>query len=241
MNYDDKEKNKLQVAILMIAKDISALCDKYEIPYFIMGGTQLGAVRHKGFIPWDDDFDIGMRRCDYNEFIQKCQKELDQKKYYIQTEDSEENYAFSFAKIQLKNTVVIEEFSENVSIHHGIFVDVFPYDNLPDGKIGRKFFLLENYVLKNLLWIKCGYGTKSHKSKVLYKILRKLTSLISIDTLKKMRKKVLFKYNNIETKQKVTSDYPNEQLISQWFEDLIPYRFEDTEFLGLANYYAYLK
>ena len=132
MNDFDISKKKLQTAILMIAKEIVRLCDENNIPYFINGGTQLGAIRHKGFIPWDDDFDIGMRRADYEKFLKVCEEQLDHNKYFLQTEDTEKNYAFYFAKIQLKGTSIIEDFSKNVQIEHGIFVDIFPYDNIPD-------------------------------------------------------------------------------------------------------------
>ena len=132
MNDFDRSKKKLQTAILMIAKEIVRLCDENNIPYFINGGTQLGAVRHKGFIPWDDDFDIGMRRADYEKFLKVCEEQLDHNKYFLQTEDTEKNYDFYFAKIQLKVTSIIEDFSKNVQIEHGIFVDIFPYDNIPD-------------------------------------------------------------------------------------------------------------
>ena len=95
----DEEKRKLQRAILSIAVEIKRICELYNIPYFINSGTQLGAVRHRGFIPWDDDFDIGMKRKDYEHFLKICDRELDKSKYFLQTEDTEPYYAFCFGKI----------------------------------------------------------------------------------------------------------------------------------------------
>ena len=82
---------KVQKTMLHMAKDIIDVCDKNNIAYFLDGGTMLGAVRHKGFIPWDDDFDIGMQRDAYQKFIEIAPKELD-KKYFVQTAETYKNY-----------------------------------------------------------------------------------------------------------------------------------------------------
>lgn len=240
MNNVDLQKKKIQIAILMIAKDIEAICDKYNIPYFISSGTMLGAIRHKGFIPWDDDFDIGMKRREYDRFIEICKREMDQNKYFIQDEYTEENYAFSFCKIQLNNTYFMESFSENVPIKHGIFVDVFPYDNIPNNEIKRRVFLIKNHLLKNILWVKCGYGDDEHKKKLSYKIMKTISFLYSIKRLKKQRRKLLYKYNNTSTAKSFSSDYPREQLNNSWFNDLKKYEFENTYFLGFKEYDTYL-
>lgn len=235
------DKRRLQNIILSIAIDLKKICDKHDIPYFIIGGTQLGAVRHGGFIPWDDDFDLGMKRNDYNRFLKACETDLDKNKYFIQTEDTEEYYAFSFGKIQLKGTEFTEKFSKNVPIKHGIFVDVFPYDNIPDGKLQRIFFLFKNHILKTFLWIKCGYGEECHKKKTYYKLVKVFAFFISKDRLKKMRLKLVQKYNSIETKQSFTSDYPREHLMNVWFNSPADYKFETEKFQGFREVDKYLK
>ena len=83
MSINDKEKKKLQRAILIIACEVARICKKNDIPYFINGGTQIGAVRHNGFIPWDDDFDIGFKRKDYEKFIKACDKDLNKDKFFL--------------------------------------------------------------------------------------------------------------------------------------------------------------
>ena len=80
-NYDIK---RIQGEMLEIAKEIKRICEKYNIAYFLVGGTLIGAVRHKGFIPWDDDLDIGMLRSEYNRFIAVAPSELDQR-FFLQT------------------------------------------------------------------------------------------------------------------------------------------------------------
>ena len=237
----EEEKRKLQSIILSIAVEIKRICELYDIQYFISSGTQLGAIRHGGFIPWDDDFDIGMKREEYNRFLEICNEELDRNKYFVQTDETEEYYAFCFGKIQLRNTSIIEEFSKNVKIQHGIFVDIFPYDNLPDGNIERMIFLFRNHFLKNLLWIKCGYGDENHKKKVSYKILKVMANFVSREKLKLWRRKLVQRYNSLDTRQCFSSDYPKELLNNIWFYSMTDYRFETEIFKGLKQYDEYLR
>lgn len=227
--------NKLQELILMIAKDIAKICDENYITYYLEGGSLLGAVRHKGFIPWDDDFDIFMKRKDYIKFLEVCERCLDKEKYFIQNELTEEKYAFSFTKIQLKGTEIIEDFSKDVDIQHGIFVDIFPYDNIPDNKYKRKIFLFKNHMLKNLLWVKCGYGTDKHKKQIKYSILKILGIPFSIKYLKKKRHKLITKYNDIATMLSCNSDYPKVQKSNIVLKKVKMYEFEDTKFYGVAD------
>lgn len=127
---------KVQLIQLEILKEIDSICKKNNITYFLIGGSAIGAVRHKGFIPWDDDIDLGMLRRDYQKFIKVCQKELD-KKYFLQTNETDILYPNYYAKVRKNNTTFIEEGTRALedSIHQGIFVDIFPLDNISDQKI----------------------------------------------------------------------------------------------------------
>lgn len=237
---ENNETKKLQEIILDIAKEVKHICQKHNIKYFIGGGTLLGAVRHKGFIPWDDDFDFVMIRSEYERFIEACNTELDKEKYFLQNEDTEEYYCFAFTKIQLKGTEIQEDFSINVPVQHGIFVDIFPYDNLPDDPIEMKKMLKINHLLKNLMWVKCGYGTKSNKKRLSYWVLRFFSIFLSRKQIRSMRYKLLTKYNNKLTKLCFPSDYPNVIQPSERFENSCDYCFENTVFPGFKDAYDYL-
>lgn len=234
------QKQKLQYLILKIAKEVVRICNKYNIEYYLDGGTMLGAIRHRGFIPWDDDLDIAMKRSEYERFLIICEKELDKSIFFLQTEHSERNYCFAFAKLQLLDTRIIEEFSEYVNIKHGIFVDIFPYDNLPDSFIQKKYLLFTNHILKTLLWIKCGYGTLEHKRKLSYKILKVLSIPFSITFLKKQRYDLVTQNNTSNTKQCFASDYPKCILENDWFKESALYEFETEKFCGFKQYDAFL-
>ncbi len=128
---------KLQNIILNIMKFIHNICEKHQIEYYIIGGTALGAVRHGGFIPWDDDLDIAMTRSNYEKFIKVCESELDFKFFYLQV--GRKDWPLYFSKLRLKGTLFEEEGAgdEIAKENRGIFVDVFPLDYASNCQIGR--------------------------------------------------------------------------------------------------------
>lgn len=124
-----KELKELQNCELDILKQFIKVCDKLNINYFIIGGTLIGAVRHKGFIPWDDDIDVCMLRKDYEKFLKEGQKILEDK-YFLQTYKTDKEYPCCFAKIRNSETTFIESSINHLDINHGIYIDIFPLDNL---------------------------------------------------------------------------------------------------------------
>lgn len=122
-NYLDK----LHSEILNILDEIVVICEKHNLKYYLIGGTLLGAIRHKGFIPWDDDLDIIMPREDYVKLTEQYFKELPPE-YKLDWFNTNPNYNHIFAKIYNVNTLFEEELSENVHSKRGIFVDIFPMD-----------------------------------------------------------------------------------------------------------------
>ena len=128
----DKETlRKVQLAQLEIAKEFKRICDENQLQYFMDSGTLLGAVRHKGFIPWDDDMDFGMMRDQYEKFLSVAPDILGEK-FFIQTWSSDENYPYAFCKIGKKDTVYRESVSQKSKMHHELYIDIFPYDVYPE-------------------------------------------------------------------------------------------------------------
>lgn len=131
---EQKKLRKLQLVELEILKEIRSICEKYSLEYYLIGGTLLGAVRHQGFIPWDDDLDIVMPREDYEKFIKICEKNLNSD-YYLESYRNDNNYWIPFAKMRKNNTLFVEEDTKHMVSHKGIFVDIFPLD-YSDNDIG---------------------------------------------------------------------------------------------------------
>lgn len=129
---DEKTLRKAQLKMVDILIEFDKLCIKYDIKYWISYGTLLGAVRHKGFIPWDDDCDICMMRADYNRFMKIAIKELPDN-LILQNRKIDPNYPENMTKIRMKNTKYIEHGeSENEKYHQGLFIDIFVFDYYPD-------------------------------------------------------------------------------------------------------------
>ena len=232
---------QVQLKQLEIAKEIKKVCDENEINYFLDSGTLLGAVRHKGFIPWDDDLDIGMLRDDYEKFINIAPQKLSNN-FILQTWKTDEEYANAFAKIRMKNTLYIESSTNGNNMNHGIFIDVFPYDTYPNKKYQRFYQGIILTFYKRILKVKCNYfNPKIYNftfigliKKTTYYLLKGLSFFLSKNQLIKSHDKCAKKYNGI------TSEFYYEQTggtpYGKWlvprecFDKYIDLQFEDTIF-----------
>ena len=154
---DDKIKG-IQAVLLEMLNDFDDLCRKNNLTYFLVGGSALGAVRHKGFIPWDEDLDIGMPREDYERFSEIFLKACSEK-YWLQSIEQSKLYDLTFMKIRKKGTRYVELF-ETEPEHAGVFMDIYPLDNVPDNKIARFF----HGMISDFLYLCCSC-VRVHKKK----------------------------------------------------------------------------
>lgn len=141
---------RLQNCILSIAQYIDEFCRDNNISYCLMGGSALGAVRHKGFIPWDDDLDIFMTPDNFDKFKDSFYKKGDKGKYYLQLKQI--NGLVSTAKLRLNHSMYIEEAEIGKDVHKGVFVDIFILHTCPDNKLKRnwQYFWAKYIVTKGL-------------------------------------------------------------------------------------------
>ncbi|MBO6264361.1 MAG: LicD family protein, partial [Clostridia bacterium] len=133
---------KLQLIEVEILEEIDKVCRDEGIDYSLYAGSLLGAVRHKGFIPWDDDLDICMTRSNYNKFIQAWESG-EHKGYFLQNKEKETTFTQSFTKIRKDHTAFIQGEFECGIYHTGIFVDIFPMDRIPNGRLKKISFKLK--------------------------------------------------------------------------------------------------
>lgn len=160
---------------------IDKLCKKYNLKYYLVGGTLLGAIRHKGYIPWDDDIDIGMIREDYNKLIDILSKEK-KDKYFLQNFITDPEYPRYISKVRINGTQFIEGYLKDYKMHHGIFIDIFPLDKIKD-KNDKKLDFRVNCARKILVLriIRNGHIEQMTKNKrIAAKMLRPFTFLIPL-------------------------------------------------------------
>ena len=248
------DKNLLrmvQLTQLEIAKEVKRICTENNIHYFLDGGTLLGAVRHEGFIPWDDDLDIGMLREDYEKFLNIAPVVMD-KKYFLQTPYSDDNYGLFFSKVRKLGTVYIEKSSHASKAHNEIWIDIFPYDNYPDDTKKRKRLIKRITLYRRILFVKSRIKPWLIKQKLFEKTIcyigylpyRFFSCLIS-------RKKLLFKAKSFQTQynsQNTSYKYPQgSEPCGQWivpvdaFNSFEMKTFEDTNFSVPLGYDVFLK
>lgn len=153
-------------ALLVILREFDRVCKSIGIPYMLFAGSMLGAVRHQGFIPWDDDIDVLMLRKDYERFLSEADRFLDLKKFYLQKEFSE-HWPMFFSKLRLNNTACIEKYPiKDPEMHHGVYIDIFPCDNAARTELGRRiqFYASKVVIAKSL--DRRGYITYSKRKKM---------------------------------------------------------------------------
>jgi len=229
-----------QVELEML-KEIERICEKNNIVYSIIGGTLLGAVRHGGFIPWDDDADVVMLRSEYDRFVQACSRDLDQERFYFQDMHHTPGYRWGYGKIRKKGTLFLRQGQENMPYEQGIFVDIFPGDNIPDGIFAQKVNNFQCFVLRKLMWSKVGqYTEKNTVIRMLYRLMASVSVEWNIRQIDKLEKR----WNTKNTQMirtllfpvpKGKAGYPR-----RWYEKSIPVEFEGVQLHMLEGYQEYL-
>lgn len=155
-----------QKALMTLLQEFDRVCRELEIPYVLFAGSMLGAVRHQGFIPWDDDLDVLMLRADYERFLRAADGLLNREKFHLQKEFTD-HWPMFFSKLRLNGTTCLEKYhARDPRIHHGVYMDIFPCDNGADSSFGRKLQYLASKVVIAKAVDKRGYDTDSKLKKL---------------------------------------------------------------------------
>ena len=188
------ELQHLQKVLLMITKDIDAICENNGINYYLLGGSAIGALRHHGFIPWDDDLDIVMDCDNYDRFIQVCRSQLNREKYYFQ--EAYKDWPMPFSKIRLKGTVIKEPGGYvGRDGEEGIYIDVFKLENAPSSKLGQ----LWQYFCAKYFLCYCLLERGWDKTTLIKRFMMYGAYPLKIQILRKLFKHQVEKYNLIGT------------------------------------------
>lgn len=228
---------RLQLTELEILDEIVRVCNKHHLRYYLAEGTLLGAVRHHGFIPWDDDLDIAMPREDYDKFIEICQTELDER-FYVHSRETDENYWLIFAKVRKKGTLMDEFNIRKLSVLKGIYVDVFPLDSVTTGKSTLKRFRTK--CIKKIYALICYKKGLDLPVTPLIRMVLFLTKPVSIRGLSKFAEKLMRKQNHYKTNYYVNygSYYKTEKqtILKNKYEPAVELMFEGKPYTVPHDY-----
>lgn len=242
-----EEDIKLKQIQLELMDEIDNLCRKNNVCYYIIGGTLIGAIRHKGFIPWDVDIDIAMPRPEYDRFKSICIDQLDRKYQYCDYTIIK-NYDRPHAVVCVKNTKLITRTDklcpERTNL--GIFIDVFPLDRVPDDEKEKAVHIKEINRYRMLRYLRIPYYTSPSKVKRMgRRIIKGLLSWMSIYSLNERMDKCMRKYND-QSSRSVSNmagrySYETESSEVATFGTPIQVEFEGRMYNAPEKYDKYLR
>ena len=248
--YNENELKRIKELELRILKVVADICQRTGVEYFAVGGTALGAVRHHGFIPWDDDIDIGMTRENYRKFIREAQGRLPCG-YHIQSPYHGRSCPYPYTKIRMDDTVFMEYCNRNVKMHQGVYIDIFPFDTMPDDrKTYKRLFRMFQFLTLLFVYRQTPDLTKKPENFrgggkfILRRIIHYACRIIPYDLLVKAFDGVAEKYNDHETGRIACLCYPVCQKAYLSKKHLFPLadgQFEDLKIKIPGHYDAYLK
>lgn len=228
--------NNLQAEELNILEEIQDFCRTNDLRHYVIGGTLLGAIRHKGFIPWDDDIDIGLPRKEYDIFVKTFKSSKLQLKHFTITR----NFPYPYAKVTVNTITCIDSSNRMYNYATGPFVDVFPLDRLYKSERLNRFVLLFIRVFRTIASIKAV-----KKDTLNYRKHRILHTLLPISSVLIYKMIESFLKSRLRTEGKIGNvygSYGNREMVPiEWFQESEFYQFETTSVPVISHYDDYLK
>ena len=250
MKYAQEDLQRLHSELYATLAEIIRVCEVCHIPYFIQGGSAIGALYNKGIVPWDDDIDVGMTRENYERFLREAPAHLSSD-YFLEWFGTEANTPFYFAKVKRNNTLFVEEIWRHMDIHHGIFVDIFPYDRIPDNAWLEKLhrfsakFWINCFMAKEVwLWRHCGrceIDEPLPKSWLGCLVIRAVVSVMSRKAIYEKMNRVLGRYNHCNTERVNIVRMPKDQIASADIENTVEMEFGGMMVKAPRNIEVYLR
>lgn len=241
IQIDKDTLRQIQMIQLEMLVEVDRICKKCGIKYNIIAGTLLGAVRHGGYIPWDDDADVALLRPEYEKFRQAVKKELDTSRFYFQDHRRTRGYRWGYGKLRRKGTLFLREYQEDMPYQQGIFIDIFPLDGVPDNYILRSLKNFECFCVRKILWSKVG---KSAEKSLLKRQWYQLLSMIPEEKVWRHYRRMVSHANRKRTRMVriLTFPTPNRKYgyDRNWYENSMEFTFEGNIFQGIKDYDSYL-
>lgn len=234
---------RLQLMQLKILKEFIRVCNVHGFRFYIMNGTCLGAIRHKGFIPWDDDIDVGMYVEDFDQLV-KCGNEFGAD-FFFQTIETDPGFKTMIARVRLNGTTLIEKNFINADIHQGVFIDIYPLFGYPQNSIKARILSWESLLYRMLLM---GEPPKNHG-----KVMKIVGSVAFVIIPQKLQEKIIQlihkKLRNESKKSRYVAFlfgmdvhlFSTIKYERSWFEKPTMVQFEDILLPAPTDYDSYLK
>ncbi len=231
----------IQTVLLELLCEVRRICELAKIRYTVIAGTLLGAVRHGGFIPWDDDADIGMLREEYEAFRRACDKYLDTSRFYFQDHTCIKGYRWGYGKLRRKDSSYVICGTEGLPYEQGIWIDIFPLDHVPDSRLGRELCSLHCFLIRKFMYSESGkYREKNPAKRIMYAAMSK----VPISAVHKHFEKYIRRRNKKRTGwvRILTFPTPNREYgyRRRWYEDMSDITFEGEVFTSVRDYEEYL-
>ena len=242
------ELRKMQLLQLDMILELDRVCRVHDIPYILIGGSLLGAVRHHGYIPWDDDADIAMLREDYERFKTVCD-EMNSSICWFQDFTTDSEYRWGYGKLRRTGTTYIRAGQEHLKCQTGVCVDVFPLDDIPRSIIGQGIQDFVCYCLRKILWsevarvqytgLKKAWFTLLSKIPIrtVYKVLHVYTRKSHNDTAHKVRILLFPSIGKLYRKAELPLRFG---FPKKWVQERSEYEFEGHKLYGTKDYDAFL-
>lgn len=247
--FENKSINSLHERMLELLVEFERICEKNHLEYFAVGGTLLGTIRHNGFIPWDDDIDVGMKRKDYEIFLEIAPKELGSS-FFLQTISTDFGSTTYHAKIRLNHTLFVERYARHAKMHQGIFLDIIPLDVIPVNEREAKQFCRKCFALRQLYVAKNLWGTmhpvNSFKS-FMHMTMRAVMHIVLLPVPKRYLyeklDRLLKTYENEKTRKYALPGAWNERvyILENEIHPVLEHAFETTTIYIPNQYDVFLK
>lgn len=244
-----EEFRRMQLLQAEMAAELDRVCRNNHINYTISCGTLLGAIRHKGFVPWDDDMDITMLREDYEKFKNHA-CEMNPSICFFQDHTTDPNYLWEYGKLRRTGTKFIRVGQEHIKCKTGVSIDVFPLDDVPKSIFGQMLQDLDCFILRKILYARVGVrNSNGHLGKLAYSILNLIPEKYvharvngyakksSNNTSNRVRLLLFTSFGKLYYKNPLPIRY---SMPKKWFLERQEYEFEGYKFYGTKDYDAFL-
>ena len=246
-----EQLRRMQLLELDMLKELDRVCRKHGIVYTLSSGTMLGAIRHHGFIPWDDDADVTMLREEYDKFVAVA-NELNPQICYFQDHGTDPEYRWGYAKLRRTGTQYVRVGQEHLKCRTGIFVDIFPMDDVPQGILARKLQQLRCFITRKLMYSEVGRLSKGESPfmRWVYSVMSKVPIDFAFRRLEKYTRRSRNDTPNVvrvltfAAPVRSSRQFPRDWrygLPKSWYLEVAEYCFEGAYFFGPKDFDGYLR